>query len=196
MRIFSSIRAFVIASTLLVSMSASASLVFNFEQDLSDFQHSIDYSMGGYTLTVEAFDTTDSFVNNVFRSSNGLGVSGQPDGGNFGAGESLSFSLDTTLFSLLEIDFRVYGSDSATVTLFGGVGESFVGERSLGKISTFSMSNAGINSFSVAHSAGLFRIAEVRFLEGAVSVPSPSILSIFLIGLVGIGFVRSRNNKI
>tara|TARA_B110000908_G_scaffold171258_1_gene233354 strand:+ start:3370 stop:3927 length:558 start_codon:yes stop_codon:yes gene_type:complete len=181
---YTSLKAVMIGLSLLVSMNVSASLIFNFEENLDNNEHSVTYELGDYTLTVEAFDVqTDAKIN---RSGAGLGVIG--DGGDIGVGEWLLFTLDRTFAGNLSIDFRRFVStENAGITINVNGIEEIVGGRGTNGKSTWTSDDGAISQFAVR---GLdnssFRVEEVRL------VPEPSTLAILGLGLMGLSFRRLK----
>jgi hypothetical protein len=189
MKMYTSLKAIMIALSLLVSMNVSANLIFNFEENLSDKDHKLQYTLGDYTLTVKAFDADENNpTQKIDRSINGLGVNGKPNGDNIGKREYLLFELDKTFFGNLNIVFNLFGNnEKAKIKLNDGDFKILKGNGS----DVWTAGTAGINSFTVkGHNNASFRVGEVAL------VPEPSSLALLSLALFGMGFARFRKTSI
>lgn len=187
MKNYNSLKTLVLSLSMLVSMNASANLIFNFEEKKANF-HEVEYSLSDYTLTTKAFnsDGTDA---DVARWTNGLGVR-HIDSPNLEIGEWLTFELDTTFYGIFEIDFSGFGNhDTAGITInVASVEDVF---DTTGNNDTWISGYVALDSFRVlgltGDSAGNgFRISELRL------VTEPGALAILALGLMALGVIRRR----
>jgi hypothetical protein len=193
-------KSILVAASLFVSASASANLIFDFSSDLSNNEHSVDYTMDGYTLSVSAFKNFMGTTANVNRETNGFGVTNSPGSGNVGAGETLSFSLDKAFMGTVSIYFNLFNtSDSALVAVDGLPDMTIVGTAQ--NVWTFDLPSAAIFSITgleVANTSNdKFRITGLEFIASTPSnatpsnaIPEPSTLAILSLGLIGFGMRR------
>jgi hypothetical protein len=185
MKMYTSLKAIMTALSLLLSMNVSANLIFNFEGGMQD-QHSAQYTLNGYTLTVEAFKPNGS-NSHISRTNNGLGVKYGPNTVNFE--EYLTFTLDKIFFGNLNIDFNNFSnSEKATISVNGGSTQQISGNG----IDVWTSAYAAIQSFTVTgfSDPSSFRVGEVTL------VPEPSSLALLSLVLLGMGFVRFRKTSI
>jgi hypothetical protein len=179
---------------LFVSMNVSANIIFNFNEDLSDNEHSVEYIEDGYTLSVSAFKGMLASVANVNRFTNGLGVTNPPASGNIGAEEALSFSLDNLFTGTVNVYLNLFNmSDSALIAVDGAPDMTILNTNQsvwsffLPSTSTFSITGlevAGTNN-------DRFRIEKLEFVS---AIPAPSTLIILSLGLIALSFGRFLKN--
>lgn len=175
--------------------STAGAAVINFDfTDSTATVPTYTATSGGFTMT--ATPTT----NNIRVNSVGIGVTGRPEGGRLGAGETIVFNgptFDTLTIAVWETgtedeDFRVTidGTSYDFTIPGGGIGRSTV---------NFDLSSllpsGGINVFSVT---GLETNAPgnrgVRIAEVIVNVvPLPAGAALLLTGLFGFGAIRRRS---
>lgn len=189
MRIFSVV---LTAFFLLFATSASAvTVLFDFEQNLSDNQTSVDYVKNGVTLTIS------STGGQVHRAGNGIGVRGNPEGARIGLGEQLTFSfagyrIDSFMATVWERgseDERfIFGPDGQQIILGGTNGTT---------LQTFTSNLAGgASSFTIQgvepNGPGNRGIKIANIQVGLSQVPLPASGFLLLISLLGLGVYKKR----
>lgn len=196
MKVQNTFKSFLAAVAIFASFNASASLIFNFDQDLSDDQHSVNYTVGGYTLNVAAFESTS--VANVHRQWNGLGVDGSGPQTNISAPESIVFKLDKVFNGTVEILFtnwnrfdmaEVSGSAVSTEVIAGVAANPFT--------SLFSGTEFTVTALEVANTINdKFRIQSITFTPDlSQAIPEPSTIAVLSLGLIGLGLRRRKSSK-
>lgn len=181
-----------LALTLFATTASAVTVLFNFEQNLSDNQTTVSYLESGVTLTVI------SDGGNVHRAGNGMGVSGNPEGARIGLGEELSFS------------FAGYRIDSFTATIwergtenerfiFGSEGEQIaIGGANGVSLQTFTAVLAGgASSFTIQgvepNAGGNRGIKVTEILVELTAVPLPASSWMLLASLLGLGVYKRRS---
>jgi hypothetical protein len=179
----------VATSTLVLSLNASAALIFNFEDHApANDNHTMDYMLGGYVLTVEAFN--GGVDANIHTGTGGLGVTDGPGGNLIHSPEMLTFSLDRAFDGVVTILFSAWNQlDVAEIDGSTGGPTTFVGTDG----SMFDFGLAG-SSFSVTafdnnprNENDSFRVREIRFTEALKAIPEPSTLALFSLALLAFG---------
>ena len=192
MAVRSLLKTILAVTTLCLSLNASANLIFDFEENLSDRSHQIIYNLSGIVLTVTAFDDSDRNPNkNINRSVSGLGVNGNPESGQIGNNEYLVFTFDEIFYGHFNITFGNWSvnrnnpkrTDVAGIALNGGVSTSFSAGNG-----PFTSDYAAIKTFTVMGAGGSFKVANVEL------VPEPSALAILGLGLLGLGARRFKKS--
>ncbi|MEM9899035.1 MAG: hypothetical protein AAF742_06610 [Pseudomonadota bacterium] len=171
--------------------SSAATILFDFEENLSDNSTTQSYSVAGLNLTV------GSVGGNINRGGRGLGVSGTPEGGRLGDGETLTFSFDQPIFSVTarifesgpeDEDFRFSGFGSTTDYIAEGGGPAYT---------TITInSGTGVNSIlfqGLEPNAGGNRGVRIGSLEVRLT-PIPLPASGVLLGIAALGLV-GRNKR-
>ncbi|SHG64286.1 VPLPA-CTERM protein sorting domain-containing protein [Cognatiyoonia sediminum] len=189
MRIFS-----VLLTAFFLSFATSASAItvlYDFEQNLSDNQTSVDYIENGVTLTVS------STGGQVHRAGNGIGVRGNPEGARIGLGEQLTFTFDgyridsftATIWERGSEDEQfIFGSDGL-LTAFGGTNGV--------SLQTFTASLLnGASSFTiqgvVPNGPGNRGIKISNIQVELSEIPLPASSGLLLAAIMGLGFYKRR----
>jgi len=187
------IKRLLITFTLFISLNSQAGIItFNFEEDLSDDQHSISYISDYFTLTVEAFNPNGS-NGDISRWIDGLGVSTNPDSNRLGLNEYITFTLEGASFDMITLLFptnaggnknALGGLDVANISFDDGNNESFSGYTT-----SWTSQKVDASSFTIRASGNGngFRVREVQF-----DVPEPTTLAIFALGLIGLASRRLK----
>ncbi len=140
--------ALIAAVVLSASAASAATVTYNFQASGTNGA-TINYSSGGVDMTVTGA------VGNVAVTNNGLGVTGNPEGGRLGLGESLTFDFGTTLVDQISgLIFEsggqteqfgiTIGGVSTVFTLPAAAGSSFVNIDFTSLIPT-----GGVSSFTI-----------------------------------------------
>ena len=173
---------------LFMSMHSSASLIFNFNENLSN-SHTVDYTSDGFTLSVAAFKNLMADNGELNRRNDGLGVSNRPGSGNIGAQESISFSLDKPFMGTVSIYFNLFNENDSAIVAIDGASDVTI---AVTKQRDWTFALPGAASFSITGlevagtSQDKFRIIGLEFTSLKIInvVPEPSALVILSLGII------------
>jgi hypothetical protein len=188
MAVRSLLKTILAVTTICLSLSASANLIFDFENNLGDNKHKRIYNLNGIVLTVTAFDDDEKNPKQkVDRSALGLGVNGNPKSGQIGNNEYLVFTFDEIFYGHLNITFGNWNrGDVAKITSNDDATSRFRRNNGI-----FTSDYAAVSSFRVeGTSKNAFRVANIEL------VPEPSALVILGLGLLGLGARRLKKANI
>ena len=204
------IRTVVAAACVSVLMSGAASAAtFNFQSNGADNNSTVAFGpVDGVSLVVDAFkvfnpSTTTFTDGDVNQGSNGLGVSGDPEGGRLGAGEGLQFQFSPNVSVVSSLvfergdqneDFIVFDDTNTQVggtftVLGGGAGNS----TQLFDLSALNIVGSFFTIVGIDSGGGNrgVRIAELT----VTPVPLPAALPLFAGGLGLLGLLGWRRKR-
>lgn len=191
--------AYVFLTITSVNAASAATILYDFAENLSDDQTDLTYVVDGAALTVEAAGPRAiEFIN---RHRRGIGVSPGREGARLAGGESLSFTFDGNISSLVatiwerrseDEDFAVFvnGIQTDFTILGGGNGQSTVAfdlsGLFLSETNTFSI--VGTQSTGPGNRGILVSSIEVELIP--VSLPAGGLL--LATGFLGLAVTRRR----
>lgn len=180
-----------LAFTVAASSASAITILYDFEQNLSDNQTSIDYVESGVTLNVTANG------DQIHRAGNGMGVRGNPEGSRIASGEQLTFSFDGYRIDSFTATIWERGAEDETF-IFGNSGiQTALGGANGVSLQTFTeILASGTSSFTIqgleANGAGNrgIKIANIEVTLSEVPVPASG--GLLLAALVGVGIYRRK----
>jgi hypothetical protein len=214
LEIFMGLKSFLTAITITCAGATSANattILYDFTDNFSDDQTTVNYVEDGYTVDIEAGRTDNpGLVRFVNRGNRGLGVSPGSEGGRFGDNESLTFTFgdDIEITGLVATIWERGTEDESFSVIVNGVTTTFTldgvpaSESGNGQsVQTFdltSLFSTGTNTFSfVGESSGPgnrgVRIGSIQV--DIVAVPVPAGGGLLLTGLLGLGYLRQRQRR-